>query len=481
MSEHALWLGSQGVEINDVPGWMNDRIFGEIRAGDTIYVIMHELVHNFDVYWQETAYTLDHPHSWTSFMEFYAPYYAHQGVIGRPPHAGTALWLERFQQYLDEPTANWQRCAVDDQCRVHDVYPNQTWGGKMLRHAMLEGRSATRRYFVKMRELQQAEGIPPTPVAKEDLIWRAWAQATQSNPSCLADAWRWGISDALRNQLAVAYGPDHFLCRDTDNDGKGIVDGDCNDSDAAVLPGAPEIADGKDNDCNDVVDESRFAEAAGVDATVVPVLDFPAFVSAELQSMADKDFFDIRLQSAALVDVEACSEDPGGASGRVAVPHDRLNVNAVYLSPPGCGRDWMTLPAGVSRIEVAATAISSARPGTYLFRVMPHDPRWTFPAWGTASAVLSPGGVVRFQVSDQRSSTAQPPDALQFWISGLGIVADVPYAPVTDYSLTPHDGTLRGYRARLMANGEPISEFTRLAVLAADTQLFRSGFESVIP
>jgi hypothetical protein len=41
-------------------------------------------------------------------------------------------------------------------------------------------------------------------------------------------------------------------CRNQDRDGDGVTDcqGDCNDNDATVAPGRPELCDGKDNDCN---------------------------------------------------------------------------------------------------------------------------------------------------------------------------------------------------------------------------------------
>ena len=41
---------------------------------------------------------------------------------------------------------------------------------------------------------------------------------------------------------------------DSDNDGYMICEGDCNDNDATVYPGAPEVCDGKDNDCDTLVD-----------------------------------------------------------------------------------------------------------------------------------------------------------------------------------------------------------------------------------
>lgn len=46
-----------------------------------------------------------------------------------------------------------------------------------------------------------------------------------------------------------------FETIDIDNDGYSVAEGDCNDNDASIYPGAPEIFDGKDNDCSGIVDE----------------------------------------------------------------------------------------------------------------------------------------------------------------------------------------------------------------------------------
>ena len=44
-------------------------------------------------------------------------------------------------------------------------------------------------------------------------------------------------------------------CGDADADGTNITDGDCDDNDNTIFPGATEVCDGKDNDCNNQVDD----------------------------------------------------------------------------------------------------------------------------------------------------------------------------------------------------------------------------------
>ncbi len=44
------------------------------------------------------------------------------------------------------------------------------------------------------------------------------------------------------------------VCFDADGDGQTNCDGDCNDADKAIYRGAPEICDGKDNDCDGMLD-----------------------------------------------------------------------------------------------------------------------------------------------------------------------------------------------------------------------------------
>jgi len=107
--------------------------------------------------------------------------------------------------------------------------------------------------------------------------------------------------DGARDRVEAA-----MLVDDLDGDGQTVDDGDCDDRDADTGPGAPERADGRDNDCDGDIDEDTivsdddgdgFAEVDGdcddTLASVYPGADPAAdVIDADCDGLADSDVFD---------------------------------------------------------------------------------------------------------------------------------------------------------------------------------------------
>ena len=68
--------------------------------------------------------------------------------------------------------------------------------------------------------------------------------------------------DEVALTASASFSPPESLSADDDGDGYSEVDGDCDDDDASLSPGATEYCDGIDNDCDGSTDEASSADAS---------------------------------------------------------------------------------------------------------------------------------------------------------------------------------------------------------------------------
>ena len=115
-------------------------------------------------------------------------------------------------------------------------------------------------------------------------------------------------------------------CLDEDDDNDGSLDGvDCDDNDIAVYPGADEICDEKDNDCNGAVDEGCPGVVSGTDCLDIHDT-YPAFTTGLYTIDADGDGNEVP------VEVYCDMTSDGGGWTRVA------NVKP---EESGCPGSWV--------------------------------------------------------------------------------------------------------------------------------------------
>lgn len=99
---------------------------------------------------------------------------------------------------------------------------------------------------------------------RDTVAWgTAWPAAatglsTSVDPAVETNEWANGLPGNWCSQLP-SLGAQNSPCagsdQDDDADGFAEVQGDCDDTDSAVLPGAYDAVDGRDNDCNGIVDD----------------------------------------------------------------------------------------------------------------------------------------------------------------------------------------------------------------------------------
>lgn len=478
------WVGAKGVEVDPGQGAIDD-LREHLAAGSLSNVIVHELNHNFDVFHGQLSYTSDGAHNWTGLMDGFLIVYGRLGAIGLTPEGVLKREVhERFDPYFSNPALNWTACLKNETCA--DTVGRQPWAGVSLRVASLHGVPAMRRFFAFLLAQQKAGTvIADTPEAREDNHVEALAAAANRDIGCYVTKWRWYASTALLDRMNAQYGSANANCNDVDDDGFSVATGDCDDHDQTRNPGATDIADGIDRDCNGVVDGPTVQEAAAGD--FAPELDvaFPSVEQGRITS-GDGDAFGFTIGAPQDIEIELCSI--ADFKGWVFVYEaDGGWLDYQYVGLNSCSTHRYTLDqARRWRFQVALNNASA--PGTYRVRIHLAPPPVPA-AWALAPKAACTANRLRMPV-DARAGTAflQPPDTIRFWVRGAGFVAQMPYAQAASTTWRPPAGIDAGryaFRAQAWRGSLPVSglsapAFFQLGTAGPDTLSGTSGRDVIL-
>lgn len=458
------YIGYKGVEVLDAD-WSLATAKAALAVGNVPGVISHEMSHNFDVYYDYLSYLREHAHAWTAFLDDYIQVFSQQGYLEKSP---TTLLnenvMQRWDQYLNFPGATWQNFVRDGDPNLERTH--LAWGGLNLRFAQLHGPTAMRAAMQFLHNYKFQTPLPEstTPEEKEDLRMLSLAAGAKLNLGCYVDAWRWQASTALRDTLNKTYGNHNPFCDDRDSDGHSALQGDLDDYDPSVHPGAVEIKNGVDDDCDGIVDNVIFSEPVGDDfpghpnATVLP--DLPIRIKG-FAGTYDSDYFQFNLPKPGTVNFSV-RPSPELQGFLFLHAEDRLAWLSTLEIPLGtdAATSWNYLTAGDWTFEIYEPLV--ATPAEYSIDIYTPEP-WPI-NWGAVQPPKKVGNAYRLTLNTNNLlGSKSRATEVRFWVSGVGFVKSVPYRKSVSYDWVPSSNVEAGiyaYRAQLFAGDIPVTNDT---------------------
>lgn len=457
--------GAKGVELYDFPE-SRPYYWREIAEDAPSGTLIHEMTHNFDLFSSYVAYTWDPAHAWTSLLTYYYHPYTREGLTDLPFEDLVKQWVWTSGRYFRDPEADWRRCVRDDRClEDRGITAELAWAGFAYRLALLDGPQAVRGFLAFLRAYKQSHQPPRSAEAKNDLYVEALSAGARRNLSCVADAWRWHLSDNLRERLGRRYPGPNPDCQDRDGDGFSPIQGDCNDRRPLIHPGAAEQLPGVDEDCDGRVDEEIWSEPAGGDFAEPQQLTLPAEVIATAGGL-DADSFLFNLESPGRVWIEGCPSRDGTV---VLFDEAGAQHGILPLTAGACLPYLLPLDAGTWKAEAGLTGRTGGAPYSISIEA---SPPWPPEPWAQTAPPERQGNSFVLTAASLLSSPPAPGAKVRFWVSGRGIVGTVPYADAATFVWTPPAGldpVAEGltYRVQLLVGGAPGHVITRPQSFAA--------------
>ena len=251
-----------GVKTCEIASSQLSGIKQALSRGVIADVILHEVAHTFDIYRNYLSYYSDSSHSWTAFWMIYAPYLMRSGNYGAMPEVMLQSKVYDLTSKWDSlaSSSTWERCVKSGGgCEGEGVTANRAIAGLLMRYARLHGVEAVRRVFEFFKDYKAThdsnEIFNFTAEQKNDLLTEALSYGISFDASREADIWFWPVSTDEREKLRQQYTTVNPNLLDRDGDGWSPARGDFNDNNRSVNPGAIEVINGRDDDCNGIIDD----------------------------------------------------------------------------------------------------------------------------------------------------------------------------------------------------------------------------------
>jgi uncharacterized protein (TIGR03437 family) len=423
--------------------------------------IIHQMAHCFDIYHSYLSYYNDWGHAWTALLIPYMQVYSRSGSLTLDPDPLLDKTIQEYTTpwYGSGSRATWGNCVRNGGgCEADGVKANESWAGMVLQYARLHGPAALKRAMLYLRDYKAAHvDAPSTPEAKNDLLITALAAGASVNVSCEIDNWRWSLTDSERANLAQSF-PANASCADADGDGYTTLQGDLDDHNANIRPGAVETINSIDDDCNGVVDDVLVKESMdfGNDVQTAQLVPVPSNIQGRATS-SDRDAFRIEVTSPLQLDIE------GKSTGSF---HGTLMI----ASADGFGN---STGFSIYSSQTARSTFTLERPGTWLMTISPDAGgegdyevkiARSQPLLNPVQLSLSPGttsGAVRIQVSvDINRQFNATPTHIRFWVGNEGFVKTLPVASSLSFDWTPTSTWTVPVRVQLLSGEIPVSRAT---------------------
>lgn len=438
-------------------------------------VWVHELAHNFDAInvWD---YGPDPAHDWTTLLQiWFARQQAHMDDENRMTWSGyQESWLaQQWQPYLSNTSLTWQQCAATAPRPAACQSGNAQYLAGSL--AVEIGKQATglqMRNWLRAALAAQNSGLELNGAeARSDYFLNALADATHTNTNCIATHFRWYRGTGLAG--AAQYPAVFPGCLDSDGDQINRFS-DCDDTRSQVRPGAPEIADGLDNDCNGLVDDlavnetsfpnADFGDNSGV---ATPVGPWPLIITGTLADRpagqaVDVDHIALATPIGGSVIVRLCAT--GARVYAAGLATNGIGYGPLAAADPGTCYQSILTDLTWRGFWVDRGSSTSVAAG-YTLEIGPAAAGWPRPP--VVKAVRASDGAIKALLDT--SAAALPGGAqgaeLRWWQTGAGVVKRGPItdpaaliAPTMTASAFAANGRPVQLRAQLWREDLPLDE-----------------------